>query len=110
MSDDLLGHIKVMAEAKVNAPLKTAPGEASVAMEFLRRRMGLAAVKAQADFLLDGLRWAGPSGGGAYDRRKERGVENEVHRREEEAQYRARFHKTHAHQGPRPGEGGPSGH
>ena len=110
MSDDLLGHIKVMAEAKLGAPLKTAPGEASVAMEFLRRRMGLAAVKAQANYLLDGLRWAGPSGEDAYRRRKERRVEDDLLRRAEEAQYFARYHKDHAHQGPRPGEGGPGGH
>ena len=110
MSDDLLGHIKVMAEAKLGAPLKTAPGEASVAVEFLRRRMGLAAVKAQANYLLDGLRWAGPSGEDAYRRRKERRVEDDLLRRAEEAQYFARYHKDHAHQGPRPGEGGPGGH
>ena len=87
MSDDLLGHIKVMAEAKLGAPLKTAPGEASVAMEFLRRRMGLAAVKAQANYLLDGLRWAGLSGADDYGRRKERRVEDDLLRRAEEAQY-----------------------
>ena len=76
-------------------------------MEFLRRRMGLAAVKAQANYLLDGLRWAGLSGADDYGRRKERRVEDDLLRRAEEAQYYARHHRSHAHQGPRPGEGGP---
>ena len=43
-------------------------------------------------------------------RREERRVEDELLRRAEEAQYFARYHKDHAHQGPRPGEGGPGGH
>ena len=109
MSDDLLSLVKVLAESKLKVPLASAPGAASVVVEYVRDRMGMAAVKAQADFLLSGLRWCGPGGAAAYAARRELKAAVLEGRAEMRAQYFATFVGHQPFAQPRPGEGGPGG-
>ena len=109
MSDDLLSLVKVLAESKLKVPLASAPGAASVVVEYVRDRMGMAAVKAQADFLLGGLRWCGPGGAAAYAARRELKAAVLEGRAEMRAQDFATFVGHQPFAQPRPGEGGPGG-
>jgi hypothetical protein len=102
LSDDLLGLVKVLAESKLKVPLAGAPGAASVVVEYVRDRMGMAAVKAQADFLLSGLRWCGPGGAAAYAARRDQKAAVLEGQAEMRAQYFATFVGHQLFSQPRP--------
>jgi len=116
-SEDLLEFVKILAASKIKMQLKDAQAAASVVVSHIRRRLGVVALKANADFLMDGLRWSGVSGAEAYKTRKARRWEDQEGRKEIQAEYYCTFHRSHAHMGaggacdwgPRPGEGGPGG-
>ena len=109
LSDDLLGLVKVLAESKLKVPLSGAPGAASVVAEYVRDRMGMAAVKAQADFLLSGLRWCGPGGAATYAARQDQKAAVLEGQADMRAQYFATFVGHQPFSQPRPGKGGPGG-
>ena len=93
-SEDLLEFVKVMAASKIRRQLKDAQAAASVVVHHIRRKLGIVALKSNADFLLHGLKWCGASGAEAYKGRKVKMWENEQVRNEMNADWYTTFHRS----------------
>ena len=70
-STDLNALVKDMPRLKLGVELDQDRAGVAVVMGLVRTKLGVAAVRAQAGLLLDGLRWVGPGGAAAYANRKE---------------------------------------
>ena len=97
-SPDLLHLMDRMAKARLVTSLVgslNGPG-GSGAVTYVRKRVGVAAVRAQADLILAGVQFCGPGGGTAYARRhdaKQRYLESNAAVR---ADFNVRYERTHA--------------
>jgi hypothetical protein len=93
-SPDLLHLMDRMAKARLGGSLNGPGG--SGAVTYVRKRVGVAAVRAQADLILAGVQFCGPGGGTAYARRhdaKQRYLESNAAVR---ADFNVRYERTHA--------------
>ena len=107
---ELHAFMRSVVEAKLRREAGEAPAAFAVGISKLRRWLGVAAMRAQAEMILKGLRYAGPGGREAYARRGVARVARVGERRALEAEFFTRFHRNHHHVGggpPRAGEGGP---
>ena len=96
-SADLHQLVYDLVEAKIPGHAAVVRGARSHALPWARRQIAVAAMKRQADMIINGLAWCGPGGKEAYDRRHNTKRADALARVQMEAADYATMFRTHGH-------------
>ena len=94
-SHDLKALMAAMVDAKVPGDPRLNQAARGWAYHKVRTKLGVSAVRTNARTKLDGLRWCGPGGKAAYDRRKDSRNAADIGRASMRAMYNATHHVVH---------------
>ena len=96
VSQDLQEFVNAVVESKMCGRAKVQQAAASYLYTKVRRTIGVAAARAHAAMVIEGVKYCGPGGEEAYRRRHEVKQQADKYQADLDAAWHARYHHTHA--------------
>ena len=96
VSQDLKEFVNAVVESKMCGRAMVQQAAASYLYTKVRRTIGVAAARAHAAMVIEGVKYCGPGGEEAYRRRHEVKQQADKYKADLDAAWHARYHHTHA--------------